>query len=325
MSRLTSSMLASWSGVSTYGKASSSSRCHGVSGPKRGPVACRAAYSLISSAAICRTALRARPLRLAQSPPPRRSSAGRLAADVAGDLVELVGRHEEPVAAAGRAWRRRTRARGTRGSRPARCAAPSRRSGRRRAGRARRGRRAQLERVDWLRRRVGSRRMSRGAAALPVRSCSVSTASASGLGDEAVRQRGPGPRCTRPPLGVGVASRRPIRAGTSCSAEHLGRRAAWPCPSVTTTTRQPSASQPRDVARPRLGVAAVGRRAARESTELRRRRCGRCRGRPSTISPVVGTQRRTGRRRARGRGRTASVHQRKPRARRRAGRRPSER
>src|SRR6266516_4754174 len=53
MSRLISSTLASWSGVSTYGKASSSSRCHGVSGPNACPfVACLAAYSLISSAAI---------------------------------------------------------------------------------------------------------------------------------------------------------------------------------------------------------------------------------------------------------------------------------
>ncbi len=37
MSALTSSMQASWSGVSTYAKASSSSRCHGVSGPKACP------------------------------------------------------------------------------------------------------------------------------------------------------------------------------------------------------------------------------------------------------------------------------------------------
>ena len=60
-------------------------------------VACRAAYSLISSAAIWRTALRARFLRLVQSPPPSRSRRRLLAADVAGDLVERVGRHVEPV------------------------------------------------------------------------------------------------------------------------------------------------------------------------------------------------------------------------------------
>ena len=77
MSCLTSSTVESWSGVSTNGKASSSSRCHGLSGPNAWPrVACRAAYSLISSAAICLTALRARPLRLAQSAPPSRSSEG---------------------------------------------------------------------------------------------------------------------------------------------------------------------------------------------------------------------------------------------------------
>ena len=77
MSSFTSITADSWSGVSTYVKASSSSRCHTVSGPNAYPWdACRAAYSLISSAAICRTALRARFLRFAQSAPPRRSSVG---------------------------------------------------------------------------------------------------------------------------------------------------------------------------------------------------------------------------------------------------------
>ena len=38
MSALTSSMVLSWSGVSTWAKASSSSRCHGVSGGKAWPV-----------------------------------------------------------------------------------------------------------------------------------------------------------------------------------------------------------------------------------------------------------------------------------------------
>ena len=77
MSRFTSSTAASWSGVSTKLKASSSSRCQAVSAEKAWPrVAWRAAYSLISSAAISRTALRARPLRFAQSPPPILSSVG---------------------------------------------------------------------------------------------------------------------------------------------------------------------------------------------------------------------------------------------------------
>ncbi len=34
MSSFTSAIVVSWSGVSAYGKASSSSRCQGVSGPK---------------------------------------------------------------------------------------------------------------------------------------------------------------------------------------------------------------------------------------------------------------------------------------------------
>jgi len=37
MSSLTSAMVVSWSGVSAYGKASSSSRCQGVSGAKECP------------------------------------------------------------------------------------------------------------------------------------------------------------------------------------------------------------------------------------------------------------------------------------------------
>src|SRR5215831_14062801 len=93
MSALTSSMAPSWSGVSTYGKASSSSRCQGVSWPNAWPAdAIRAEYRRISSAAICRTALRARPLVFAQSAPGRR-----LPADVPRDLVQLVGGHVQPV------------------------------------------------------------------------------------------------------------------------------------------------------------------------------------------------------------------------------------
>ena len=77
MSCLTSSIAASWSGVSVYGKASSSSRCHGVSGPNACPwEACRAAYSWISCAAISRTALRARALLFCQSEPPILCSVG---------------------------------------------------------------------------------------------------------------------------------------------------------------------------------------------------------------------------------------------------------
>ena len=52
----------------------------------------------MSPAAISLTAFLARPLRLAQSPPPSLSSDGRLAADVPGDELELVGGHEQAVA-----------------------------------------------------------------------------------------------------------------------------------------------------------------------------------------------------------------------------------
>ena len=48
-----------------------------MSGPKANPgEAIRAEYSRISSEAICRTALRARPLALAQSAPPSRCRVG---------------------------------------------------------------------------------------------------------------------------------------------------------------------------------------------------------------------------------------------------------
>ena len=77
MSALTSSIAAIWSGVSVYGNASSSSRCHGVSGANACPGAdALAAYSCTSFAAICRTALRARPLVFAQSAPPSLFSVG---------------------------------------------------------------------------------------------------------------------------------------------------------------------------------------------------------------------------------------------------------
>ena len=77
MSAFTSAMVVSWSGVSAYGKASSSSRCHGVSGPKVWPgAAIRAEYSLIRSAAISLTAFLARCLVFAQSAPPSRCSVG---------------------------------------------------------------------------------------------------------------------------------------------------------------------------------------------------------------------------------------------------------
>ena len=77
MSALTSSIAASWSFVSVNGNASSSSRCHGVSGPNACPgAACRAAYSCTSSAAICLTAFLALALVFFQSEPPSLFSVG---------------------------------------------------------------------------------------------------------------------------------------------------------------------------------------------------------------------------------------------------------
>lgn len=77
MSALISSIVCSWSCVSAKGNASSSSRCHGVSGPKAWPLAAmRAEYSLTSSTAMSRTALRALPLACAQSLPPIFESVG---------------------------------------------------------------------------------------------------------------------------------------------------------------------------------------------------------------------------------------------------------
>src|SRR5690625_1379122 len=77
ISALTSSMVDIWSGVSTNSKESSSSRCHGVSGPKACPGAVwRAEYRRTSSSAISRMALRALDLVLAQSLPPIRLTEG---------------------------------------------------------------------------------------------------------------------------------------------------------------------------------------------------------------------------------------------------------
>ena len=77
MSALISSTAVSWSGVSVKGKASSSSRCQGVSGPKAWPgEAIRAEYSRTSSAAISRTFLRTLAFWRSHSRLPRRDSLG---------------------------------------------------------------------------------------------------------------------------------------------------------------------------------------------------------------------------------------------------------
>ncbi len=92
-------MVVSWSGVSAYGKASSSSRCQGVSGAEgvagrghpRGVQPDQVGRDLLDR--LLRARLGLRPVRAAQ-PVQRR----RLAADVLGDLLQLVGGDEEPVA-----------------------------------------------------------------------------------------------------------------------------------------------------------------------------------------------------------------------------------
>ena len=99
MSAFTSSMVCSWSGVSAKGNASSSSRCHGVSGPKAWPRRRHARRVELDQLdgdvahGLAGLALRGRPVAAAHLRQRRR-----LAADVAGEQVELVGRHEEPVA-----------------------------------------------------------------------------------------------------------------------------------------------------------------------------------------------------------------------------------
>ena len=71
MSPFTASMASIWSSVSTKGKLSSISRCHGESAANAWPgAACRLAYSSTSSPAISRTAARAFFLVFFQSDPP---------------------------------------------------------------------------------------------------------------------------------------------------------------------------------------------------------------------------------------------------------------
>ncbi len=73
MSRFTSSIARSWSGVSSYGKASSISRCHGESGANACPPArSRSAYNCRSSRAISRVRSRTRRFSRSHSLPPSR-------------------------------------------------------------------------------------------------------------------------------------------------------------------------------------------------------------------------------------------------------------
>ena len=76
-SALTSSIAVTWSPVSSCGNASSSSICHGVSGPYGGrSIDIRTEYSRTSSPAMSLTARLTRPVVRAQSLVPRRDSRG---------------------------------------------------------------------------------------------------------------------------------------------------------------------------------------------------------------------------------------------------------
>ena len=100
MSAFTSSMAFSWSGVSTYGKASSISCCHGVSGAKAWPGGVHPRLvehdELLGDLARPR---RGPGLGLGEVAAAEAVQRGRLAADVVAHGVDLVGRHVELVAA----------------------------------------------------------------------------------------------------------------------------------------------------------------------------------------------------------------------------------
>ena len=175
MSALTSAAARSWSIVSSYGNAASISACHGR--VRREGVAlrasARAAYSASSSSARSSTALRTRCLARSHSVPPSLRQRRPLAAGVARDPVDLLDRHEDPVAAGERqlevvallARRRR--------------AGASARSGRRRGRCGRRGRPASAAR-GCRAARPGGAPAGRRTRTVPNSSRSVTKASPSG-------------------------------------------------------------------------------------------------------------------------------------------------
>ena len=80
MSAATSAIACAWSGVSSYSKAASNSRCQGLSPVKAWPGrAFLSAYSLSSSWAMSRMAFFTRVLVFSQAPLPSRSTCGRAA------------------------------------------------------------------------------------------------------------------------------------------------------------------------------------------------------------------------------------------------------
>ena len=98
MSALTSSTVLSWSGVSWNGNASSSSRCHGRVGAEREALGgLPGGVQLDQLGRDLADGLAGAALALGPVGAAEPVEAGLLAADVAGHLVERVGRHEEPV------------------------------------------------------------------------------------------------------------------------------------------------------------------------------------------------------------------------------------
>ncbi len=257
MSALTSSMHESWSGVSLYGKASSSSRCQTVSG-REGVTAARHARGV-------------QPDQLA----------GDLRAPPCGRAPwSWSSRHRR--AGAGSAPRRR------RSASPGRAGRWARRAGRR-AGRACAGAYSttRYSRVApatvrctistyrptpccscttkspglscsgsmvW-RRRVGMRRVSRVVDFWPTRSVSVSTASRSD-GARNPWSRAPVTTVTRPGSGTS-SSDSATRTARPSPRTDSAMRSAVPWPSVTRTTAQPCAEQVARLGEGARGLAAI--------------------------------------------------------------------
>ena len=258
MSALTSSIAASWSGVSTKLNASSSSRCQVVSAENAWPrEACRAAYSLISSAGDLADGLAGPALALGPVGAAHLVQGRVLAADVAGDLVQRVHRHVEPVA--------RLAALG--GGVLDHQVLPDR------AGDAalhhlhvpadavlvvhHRVAGGELQRVDRV--LAPDRHLAGGlvGGALPGQVAGGEHGQLDRVGDEAVRQI------------AGDHGRHAAAAGASSSrvqdadrvlvlGQHLRHPVGMPLPSAVSTTRQSSRIALRDLGDRRLGLAAVG-------------------------------------------------------------------
>ena len=212
---------------------------------------------MISSAAISRTARRARFFRLAQSDAAEPVEAGLLAADVAGDLVEAVGRDEEhvgrPAALGGAVLEDEVLARGA-----LHLALPH-------LDEAADAvllvddvvARLQLERVDLPLAAGGHPALVAGGAALAGQVVAGDQRRARGR-----RRRSRGPGCAQVTVTTSgssatSASGSTSRAAMSCSPSTSTMRWAGPWPGWTTTTRWPVGEPAAQVGDGALEVAAV--------------------------------------------------------------------